>query len=72
MKKGPALKRFLSGRPIRLSVSEDDVKMSGVIIDVDPDEKGRAVAFERFCIATDLSLPFRDPDEEITDAGEAD
>jgi metallophosphoesterase (TIGR00282 family) len=72
MKKGPALKRFLSGRPIRLSVAEEDVKISGVVIDIDPDDKGRSVAIERFCMAADLSLPFKDPEEETVDAGEDD
>jgi metallophosphoesterase (TIGR00282 family) len=71
MKKGPALKRFLSGRPIRLSVAEDDVKISGVVIEITPDE-GRAVTIERFCMAADLSMPFKDPEEETVDAGETD
>ena len=72
MNKGPALKRFLSGRPVRLSVAEEDVKIAGVVIDVDPDDKGRAVAIERFCLAADLTMPFKDPEEETVDAGEAD
>ena len=78
MNKGPALKRFLSGRPIRLSVAEEDVRISGVIIEVDPDNQGRAVAIERFCMPADLTLPFKDPEEQveqeedITDAGEDD
>jgi len=78
MNKGPALKRFLSGRPVRLSVAEDDVKISGVIIDVDHGKQGRAVGIERFCMAADLTMPFRDPEdeteqeEEIVDAGEDD
>jgi len=72
MKKGPALKRFLSGRAIRLSVAEENVRISGVIIDADPDDKGRATAIERFCMPLDLSLPIKDPEEEIIDAGETD
>ncbi len=72
MKKGPALKRFLSGRPIRLSVAEDDVRISGVIIDADPENQGQAVAIERFCMPADLTLPFKDPEEETVDADEAD
>lgn len=72
MKKGPALKRFLSGRPIRLAVAEDNVRISGVVIDVNMDDKGRAVAIERFCMAADLTMPFKDPEEETIDAGETD
>jgi metallophosphoesterase (TIGR00282 family) len=74
MKKAPALKRFLSGRAIRLSVAEDDVRISGVVIDVDPERQGRAVAIERFCMPADLSMPVTDPEpeEDTVDAGEAD
>jgi len=75
MKKGPALGRFLSGMPRRLSVADDDVRITGVIIKVDPDNQGRALSIERFCMALDLSLPMRDPEEigeDSDDAGEAD
>lgn len=72
MRKGPALDRFLTGMPKRLSVAEDDVRISGVIIDFDPQHQGRATAIERFCLSLDLSLPLKNPYEEIEDAGEAD
>ncbi len=71
MKKDPALRRFLTGRPIRLSVADDDVRISGVILEIDP-ESGRTVRIERFCTPLDLSLPLRDPEEENVDVGEAD
>jgi metallophosphoesterase (TIGR00282 family) len=71
MKKEPALKRFLSGRPIRLSVAEDDVRISGVLLDLNPAD-GKAVTIERYCMPLDLSLPLRDPEEENVDVGEAD
>ncbi|MEZ5359408.1 MAG: TIGR00282 family metallophosphoesterase [Candidatus Zixiibacteriota bacterium] len=72
MKKKPALGRFLYGRPIRLSVAEDDVRISGVVITVDPEGGGRATNIERFCMTLDMDLPMRDPDEEVDDGGEAD
>ncbi len=72
MRKGPALDRFLTGMPKRLSVAEDDVRISGVIIDFDLQNRGRAVAIDRFCLSLDLSLPLKNPYEEIEDAGEAD
>ncbi len=70
MKKDPALKRFLTGRPVRLSVAENNVRISGVILDIDP-EKGTATRIERFCTELDLSLPLREPEEDI-DVGEID
>ncbi len=71
MKKKGALGRFLYGRPIRLSVAEDDVKISGVVVTVDS-ENGQATDIERFCTALDTTMPLRDPEEEIENAGEAD
>ena len=72
MKKKPALGRFLYGRPIRLSVAEDDVRISGVVLTVDPEHDGRALSIERFCMELDTTLPLRDPEEELADAGEGD
>lgn len=72
MRKVPALDRFLTGMPKRLSVAEDDVRISGVVIDFDTEKHGRATAIERFCLSLDLSLPLKNPYEEIEDAGEAD
>jgi metallophosphoesterase (TIGR00282 family) len=72
MRKGPALDRFLTGMPKRLSVAEDDVRISGVIIEFDMQKHGWATAIERFCLSLDLSMPLKNPYEEIEDAGEAD
>lgn len=72
MRKGPALDRFLTGMPKRLSVAEDDVRISGVIMDFDPQNHGKATAIERFCASLDLSMPLKNPYQEIEDAGEAD
>ncbi len=72
MKKEGALGRFLSGMPRRLTVAEGDVKISGVIVDIDPTQSGKATSIERFSVALDLTLPLRNPEEEIVDAGEAD
>jgi metallophosphoesterase (TIGR00282 family) len=72
MKKSPALGRFLTGRPIRLSVAENDVRISGVILEIEPDKMGRAASIERFCMTLDMSMPFRDPEEETADEGQVD
>lgn len=72
MKKEPALKRFLTGRPIRLAVSEEDVRISGAVLELAPDKAGRALSIERFCMALDMSMPMKDAEEEIVDAGQAD
>ncbi len=72
MRKGPALERFLAGLPRRLAAAEHNVKISGVVIDFDPENHGRAVAIERFCLALDLGMPLKNPSQEIEDAGEDD
>lgn len=72
MKKEPALKRFLTGRPIRLSVAEGDAHISGVILDFDPENGGRATRIERFCMPLDLTMPVREGEEESVDVGEGD
>ena len=55
-----------------MPVADNDVRISGLILDLEPGNGGGAVAIERFCMPMDLSLPFRDPEEEVVDAGEAD
>lgn len=72
MHKGPAMGRFLSGMPKRLSAAENDPRISGVIVTLSPEENGRALAIERFCLPLDLSLPLKHPEEEMVDAGEGD
>ncbi len=72
MKKNQALARLMSGRPIRMSVAEDDVRISGVVLELDPDNGGRAVSIERFCMEVDLGLPMNDPEEDEGDEGKAD
>lgn len=72
MKKGPALGRFLSGMPKRLTVAENDIRISGVVLEVDPDDDGRGVSIERFCMGIDLTMPLKDPEEDDVDAGKAD
>jgi 2',3'-cyclic-nucleotide 2'-phosphodiesterase len=73
MNKGPALGRFLTGMPKRLSAAENDVRISGVVVELQPDMYGRAVKIERFSMAVDLSLPLRNPEEEeVLDAGDGD
>lgn len=50
MKKGPVLERFLTMRPTAFSVARDDVRLCGVVTEIDP-ESGRARAIERVRIA---------------------
>ena len=47
MKVKPSLKRFLTGMPYRFTPSEEDVRISGVIIKADRDT-GEAISIERF------------------------
>lgn len=72
MKKGPALGRFLSGMPKRLSVAENDIRISGVVLTIDPEDEGRGLDIERFCMEDDPSMPMKDPEDESDDAGQAD
>ena len=52
IEKSLALKRFLTGMPVRLSVAKRDPRLCGVVIDVDG-ATGRAVAIERIQIRTE-------------------
>jgi len=72
MKKDPALKRFLTGRPIRLAVAENDARISGVVLEFDPANGGRAIRIERFCLPLDLTMPVKEGEEESVDVGESD
>ncbi len=47
MKYDAAIKRFLTGMPYRFSVAQNDVRMQGVIVDVD-ENTGKATGIERF------------------------
>ncbi len=49
MKHDAAVKRFLTGMPYKFSVAVDDVKMQGVIVEVD-DQTGKAISIERYSI----------------------
>jgi 2',3'-cyclic-nucleotide 2'-phosphodiesterase len=51
MKKELALERFLTGMPTRLEVAKKDVKLQGVLVDVDETD-GRATAIQR------IQLPY--------------
>lgn len=53
MEKGPSLGRFLTGMPKRFTTASDDVRLSGVVIRMDP-ESGRAVEIERIHRKFDL------------------
>jgi calcineurin-like phosphoesterase len=54
IEKSLALKRFLTGMPVRLSVAKHDARLCGVVIDLDP-ETGRATAIERVQIRADAA-----------------
>ena len=72
MKKDAALGRFLTGMPKRLTVSDRDVRISGVVLELDPEHDGRAAKVFRFSEIQDDTLPFKDLEEETADAGEVD
>jgi len=46
VRKEQAIERFLSQRPVRYSVAEDDVRIAAVVVEADP-ATGRAVSIER-------------------------
>jgi metallophosphoesterase (TIGR00282 family) len=56
MKVQPVLARFLTGFPHRFAVATDDVKLAGVVAEVD-DESGKAISIERLMIDFDGTLP---------------
>jgi len=60
--KALALKKFLTGLPVRLTTAKRDPRMCGVILEVD-EKSGRALAIERIQVR---------PDGEPTGAGDAD
>ncbi len=65
MEKEPSLQRFLTGMPKRFTTAVNDVKLSGVIIKVDPTD-GRAQSIERFRLDFDIET-FR-PDAALPSA----
>ncbi|MCK4460749.1 MAG: YmdB family metallophosphoesterase, partial [candidate division Zixibacteria bacterium] len=64
MEKGPALGRFLTGMPKRFTTASDDVKLSGVLVRINP-ETGRAEEFER--LRVDFDLEKFTPDQLLQD-----
>jgi hypothetical protein len=46
MEKAPSLGRFLTGMPKRMSTATDDIRLSAVLIEINP-ENGRAVSISR-------------------------
>ncbi|HUV30212.1 MAG TPA: TIGR00282 family metallophosphoesterase [Acidobacteriota bacterium] len=54
MDKGPSLGRFLTGMPKRFSTATGDVRMTGVVLQVDP-VSGHAVSIERFSQDFDIT-----------------
>jgi metallophosphoesterase (TIGR00282 family) len=64
MKHDAALKRFLFGMPYRFSCATGDIRMQGVILDLD-DETGKAKSIERYTVkAPEGSESFMDDSEE--------
>ena len=47
MQKGPSLGRFMTGMPKRFTTATDDIKISGVVLEIDA-YSGRALHIERF------------------------
>ncbi len=56
MKVQPVLARFMTGFPHRFAVATDDVKLVGVVVDVD-DETGKAISIERLMVDFDGKVP---------------
>ncbi|MDD5426505.1 MAG: YmdB family metallophosphoesterase, partial [candidate division Zixibacteria bacterium] len=54
MEIGPSLGRFLTGMPKRFTTASGDVKLSGVVVQVDS-ETGRAESLERIKINFDIN-----------------
>jgi metallophosphoesterase (TIGR00282 family) len=54
-----AIKRLLTGLPHRFQMAEDDVKMCGVVIDVD-ETTGKTTHIERYRLDYDGSVPARE------------
>jgi metallophosphoesterase (TIGR00282 family) len=54
MEKGPSLGRFLTSMPKRFTTATNDVKISGIVVRIEP-ESGRAESIERFKINFDIS-----------------
>ncbi len=54
MEKGPSLGRFLTGMPKRFTTASNDVKISGVVVRIEP-ASGRAESIERFKINFDIT-----------------
>ena len=50
---GPSLGRFLTGMPKRFSTATDDVRLSGVLLRIDP-ANGQAESIERLMVSFDL------------------
>lgn len=59
MEKEPSLQRFLSGVPKRFTTAAEDVRLSGVVVKVDPSD-GRAHSIERLRVDFDLEKFRRD------------
>ncbi|MBD3298500.1 MAG: TIGR00282 family metallophosphoesterase [candidate division Zixibacteria bacterium] len=54
-----ALRRFLTGLPHRFQMAEGDVRMSGVVVDID-ESTGKATHIERYKLSYDGSVTVRD------------
>jgi metallophosphoesterase (TIGR00282 family) len=63
MKHDAAIKRFLTGMPYKFSVATGDIRMQGVIVEVD-DQTGKAISIERYTLKVpDNGTPFDSGDD---------
>ena len=63
MKHDAAIKRFLTAMPYKFSVATGDIRMQGVIVEVD-DQTGKAVSIERYTQRVpDNGTPFDSGDD---------
>ncbi|HDL00891.1 MAG TPA: hypothetical protein ENH23_01485, partial [candidate division Zixibacteria bacterium] len=60
----PSVDRFIRGLPIRFTPASEDVRISGVIISVNP-ETGEAISIERYCEKFDINNPPKNAPKEI-------
>ncbi len=54
MEKEPSLQRFLTGMPRRFTTASEDVRLAGVLVEVDT-ENGKAVSIKRFTETFDIN-----------------
>ena len=60
----PSVDRFIRGLPIRFTPATEDVRISGVVITLNP-ETGEALHIERYCEKFDINNPPKNAPKEV-------